>query len=176
MKMKKKTRWLLPLLLVLLCSCAEKPPEIKRMPYYEGCYEYCNQTFCEHYFLVKNHPEDLHELRDLLKKAADDFLTDETVSQCRKSLSERTPGKSEKIIEIRFFRVSEELPWDIDYIEGTRHYFHEITEGNPRDWIAKFRYDPESLALVDWRVWKRKKTFSCRADYGQILEEISNED
>lgn len=160
-------------LLMLVLSCAEKPPEIKRMPYYDGCYhwEFYDETICDFYFLVKNQPEDIGELYEFLQRAADDFLTDEILSQCKEALFKRNSGKSEKTIEIRFYRTSGELPWSID----ENAYHPEIREGNPCDWIGWFRYDGESGALSKYEVWKRKKgVFWHREDYGQIFEELSN--
>lgn len=164
-------------LLMLCMSCTEEPPKIKRMPYYDGCYhwEFYDETICDFYFLVKNQPEDIRELYEFLQRAADDFLTDEILSQCKEALFKRNPGKSEKIIEIRFYRTSGELPWSIDEVEGQWYYHPEISEGNPRDWIGWFRYDGESGELLTYKVWKRKKNiFWHREDYGQIFEELSN--
>ena len=164
-------------LLMLCMSCTEEPPKIKRMPYYDGCYhwEFYDETICDFYFLVKNQPEDIRELHDFLQRAADDFLTDEILSQCKEALFKKNPGKSEKTIEIRFYRTSGELPWSIDEVEGQWYYHPEISEGNPRDWIDWFRYDGESGELLTYKVWKRKKNiFWHREDYEQIFEELSN--
>ena len=89
-------------LLMLCMSCTEEPPKIKRMPYYDGCYNWKpneyrpDETICDFYFLVKNQPEDIRELYEFLQRAADDFLIDEILSQCREALFKRNPGKSEK--------------------------------------------------------------------------------
>lgn len=174
-----KARLLPIFLFAIVFSCANKRPEIKRISYYDCCYDYAPfgtsiSTFYEFYFLVKNPPADIQELHDYLKKYADEFLSDEVVAQCKEALFKKSPGKSKKVIELRFFRVSLELPWDIDDVPGKLYYHPHIEEGNPRDWIGVFRYDCESKELLEYYVWKRKGGSFYGRNYGQIIEEFTN--
>lgn len=155
--------FLLIVISLLLVGCQNGQTEIRELAFYD--YVDVNKTKLKGY-LIKNPPQDIEELKNLLDDYLKSILSADFISQSVDEINEKNPTAEERLIEIDFFRVSKELPWIMkeDYMPP-----YHLGEGNPVDWIGRFIYDANSSEICYCFVSNRKKSFF---DYGKITEEI----
>lgn len=119
-------------------------------------------------FLLKNIPKDLSVLENFLLTYTRELLSEDFIAQSEKIIFESQNTVNKKYIEIDFFRISKELPWQIS--KKYRIPYH-LGEGNPKDWIGSILFDIDNNKIEHYWFAKRKKGIH---NYGEIYQMIEN--
>lgn len=98
------------LILILLTSCKKKQMQIKELDFYD--YIYAKNTRVKGY-LVNNSSKNLYDLEKYLYNYTEKILCKDFIQESEEKLDNHNLGSNDKTIEIDFFRVSKEIPWEI---------------------------------------------------------------
>ena len=160
--MKRIYIFILFLILILLTSC-KKQMQIKELDFYD--YIYAKNTRVKGY-LVNNSSKNLYDLEKYLYNYTEKILCKDFIQESEEKLDNHNLGSNDKTIEIDFFRVSKEIPWEIknEYIPP-----YHLGEGNPSDWIGRFIYSFNTNQICYYYVCTRSNSL---LKYGQIIKHI----
>ena len=151
------------IMIVLICSCQNRQMQIKEMSFYDYIYDGNKRVKG---YLVNKPSKNIKELEEFLCDNTEKILSKDFVQNSLGKINNTNLSNNDKMIEIDFFRVSKEIPWEIkeDYVPP-----YHMGEGNPSDWIGRFIYNIDEDEIYYYFVCTRANSLF---DYGTMKEHI----
>ena len=135
-------------------------PEIYEIPNTSQVFTQNNVTTVRTNYIIKSEYMDL----DLLHQKVQDFIYDNNIINTSINCSET----EEYYINLRFYRISEQLPFDFEQISG---FGGDVIENHTEDLIARVSVYSDSPYQLSYKLWNR--TENDKDGYNDVIEERS---
>ncbi|WP_449073732.1 hypothetical protein [Ruminococcus sp.] len=173
MKSKRKLRFLIPLFCIVLSLVIyrfanglmrerefQHMPEIYEIPDTSQVFTQNNVTTVRTNYIIKSEYTDL----DLLHQKVQDFIYDNDIINTSVNCSKT----EEYYINLRFYRISEQLPFDFEQMPG---FGGDVIENHMEDLIARVSVYSDSPDQLSYKLWNR--TENDKDGYNDVIEERS---